>query len=51
MAEANFSEAGFNASYNKKESIKYGIILGVIVCVLIKGRRSLYQFFIARQRR
>ncbi|TCV11580.1 uncharacterized protein DUF4199 [Sphingobacterium alimentarium] len=34
MAEANFSEAGFNASYNKKESIKYGVILGVISFLL-----------------
>jgi ABC-type siderophore export system fused ATPase/permease subunit len=30
MSESKFNEAGFDASYNKKESIKYGVILGVI---------------------
>ena len=30
MGESTFNEAGFDASYNKKESIKYGIILGLI---------------------
>jgi hypothetical protein len=34
MVEGKFSEAGFNASYNKKESIKYGIILGIISFLL-----------------
>lgn len=34
MAEAKFSEAGFDASYNKRESIKYGLILGVISFIL-----------------
>ena len=34
MAEGKFSEAGFDATYNKKESIKYGLILGVISLVL-----------------
>lgn len=34
MAEEKFSEAGFDATYNKKESIKYGIILGVISFIL-----------------
>ncbi|MGN0003526.1 MAG: DUF4199 domain-containing protein [Sphingobacterium composti] len=34
MVEGKFAEAGFNASYNKKESIKYGVILGVISFIL-----------------
>lgn len=34
MPEAKFSEAGFDASYNKKESIKYGVVLGVISFLL-----------------
>lgn len=34
MAEEKFAESGFDATYNKKESIKYGLILGLISLVL-----------------
>ncbi|GAA4511904.1 DUF4199 domain-containing protein [Sphingobacterium thermophilum] len=34
MTESKFTEAGFNARFNKTESTKYGIVLGVISLVL-----------------
>lgn len=30
MQDTKFNDAGFDASYNKKESVKYGVILGLI---------------------
>lgn len=33
MVESKFSQAGFDATYDKKESIKYGVVLGIISLV------------------
>jgi len=34
MADQNYTAAGFDATFNKKSSIKYGVILGVISLLL-----------------
>ncbi|MCA5006723.1 DUF4199 domain-containing protein [Sphingobacterium bovistauri] len=34
MEETKFNDAGFDASYNKKESVKYGVLLGLISLAL-----------------
>lgn len=49
MTDTKYSEAGFNATFDKKESIKYGVILGIIslflgvlVLVLTKNIQSFW---------